>query len=160
MRFFQYLVRDVGPEFLEYASYGTFRGDHKTPLKGQRYPAVTCWIVEVRDAAGGKIPQQIGVVWTPASVVVLAPESGANGVKKPRVETSRALAKDNAGLVSRAWGRLHCPTWCRRRHPRKKRPGTFHSPSSPRRTQEIDPSIRYRLHPRRPRGCCQHRWRS
>ena len=108
MRFFEYLVRDVRPEFLEYAAYGAFRSDHKTPLKGQGYAAVTCWIVEVGNAAGGKIPQQIGVVWAPASVVVLAPESGANGVKKPRVETSRPLRKKRGSCFKRM-GKIALP---------------------------------------------------
>ena len=73
---------DVGVELDQQGSEGSLGADQQALLDREAEATVGGGVVEVGDAAGGDVAEEIGVVGLPLAIVALAVDGGADGVEE------------------------------------------------------------------------------
>ncbi len=84
---------DVRPEFDKFRADHAFCGDGDCPVERLLNSPIRSRVISIGNTARDEVAQHIRVVWAPAAIVALTPNSRRGGVQKPRSEATSALTK-------------------------------------------------------------------
>ena len=99
----QEVAGDVRQEFVQDAAYGPIASHVQAAAEGEAQAAVFRRIVDIRNAAGSEVAEDVGVIRTPGAAVALAPDSGGHGVEQPPLDGPGAASKEARVFLQQDW---------------------------------------------------------